>query len=188
MTETIVRSFQVALARAGADQRTLGGRCVPYLRPATVSDDGIHAYREMFAPGAFGRQLNAARRIPLKYAHNGGVLDTVGRATQLEEQEDGLFGMFRVFEGIVGDQALTLVDEGILPGLSVSGVPIKTSRNADGVVVRERVHLSEISLGEEPAYADALVSMRRSRLPADRPERPDQAQLDRLARVGIKLG
>ena len=189
MTETIRRTFAVTLDRAGADQRTLGGCCVPYNRPSTVTDDGITSYREMFAPGAFGRSIPAAGagRIALKYRHGEGVLDTVGRATQLDEHDDGLFGMFRVFGGVVGDQALTLVDEGLLTGLSVQGVPLKSRRNAEGVVVRERMHLTEISLCEEPAYADALVSVRRSRVDLQLPERPTDEQLARLAAVGIRI-
>lgn len=185
--ELIRRTFAVTLDRAGPDQRTLGGCCVPYNQVCTVSDDGLTSYREMFAPGAFGRSIGAAAagRIPLKYRHGEGVLDTVGRATQLDEQDHMLHGMFRVFGGVVGDQALTLVDEGLLTGLSVSGVPLKSRRNADGVLVRERVHLTEISLCEEPAYADALVSVRRSRV--EIAERPPEEQLARLAAVGIRL-
>ncbi len=188
MTDTpIRRSFPAVLNRAGADQRTLGGCCVPYNRASLVSDDGVTSYHEMFSPGAFGKQLAAANRIALKYRHGEGVLDTVGRATQLDEQDDGLFGMFRVFDGVVGDQALTLVDEGLLTGLSVSGIPLKTVRNADGVVVRQRVHLTEISLCEEPAYADAMVSVRRSRSALELPDRPNEAQLARLEAIGIRI-
>ena len=187
MTETIRREFAVTLARAGADQRTLGGCCVPYNVPSMVSDDGVSLYREMFAPGAFGRQTTAANRIPLKYRHGEGLMDTVGRATQLDEHDDGLWGMFRVFDGLIGDQALTLVDEGMLTGLSVQGVPTKSTRNADGVVVRQRLHLTEISLCEEPAYVGAVVSVRRSRVELELPERPSDEQLARLAAVGIRV-
>lgn len=188
--EPIARSFTVRLARAGADQRTLGGCCVPYGRTSTVSDDGVTSYREMFAPGCFGKQLagSAISRIPLKYRHGAGILDTIGRATQLEEHDDGLWGMFRVLDGLVGDQALALVDEELVTGLSVSGVPMRTTRSAQGVVVRERVHLTEVSLCEEPAYEDALVSVRRSRVDLERPAQPTDEQLARLAAIGIRVG
>lgn len=188
MTETTIRrSFAVTLNRAGADQRTLGGCCVPYNRVATVSDDGVNGYREMFAPGAFAPQIGAANRVELKYRHGGGLLDRVGKCTQLEERDDGLWGMFYVRDGVLGDQALSLVDDGFLTGLSVSGRPGRTTRNADGVVVRHRVHLEEVSLCEEPAYADALVSVRRSRVDLDLPERPTDEQLARLAAIGIRV-
>lgn len=188
MTEIIRRTFAVTLSRAGADQRTLGGCCVPYNRVATVSDDGVNGYREMFAPGAFTHVIPASNRVRLKYSHGTTLLDEVGTCTQLEEREDGLYGMFRARDGLLGDQALSLVDEGFLTGLSVSGRPRKTTRNADGVVVREKVDLAEVSLCEEPAYVDALVSVRRSRVDLELPERPSDEQLKRLAAVGIRLG
>lgn len=188
MTDQIRRDFPVRLVRGGSDERTLGGCCVPYNRPATVSDDGgLSTYREMFVPGAFNRQLAASERVELRYRHGAGLLERVGRATQLEERSDGLYGMFRVFGGSVGDQALTLVDEGLLTGLSVSGVVLKSARNGDGVTVRQRMHLEEVSLCETPAYAEAGVSTRRSRDSWQLPARPSDDQLERLARIGVRL-
>jgi uncharacterized protein len=187
MPDTIRREFPVELHRTGGDERTLGGCCVPYNRPSTVSDDGVTTYREMFVPGAFGKQLAAAERVELRYRHGEGLLERIGRATQLEERADGLWGMFRVFGGVAGDQALTLVDEGILTSLSVSGVPLRSSRGADGVTVRERVHLQEVSLCEQGAYAEAAISVRRSRVELDLPERPSDEQLARLAAIGIRV-
>lgn len=188
MTEhTIQRDFRVTLQRTGGDERTLGGRCVPYNVAANVSDDGQTTYREMFAAGAFGRQVNAPHRVELRYRHGAGLLERVGKATQLEEREDGLWGMFHVRDGVLGDQALALVDDGFLTGLSVSGRAIR-STNRDGVVVRERVHLDEVSLCETPAYAGAKVSVRRSRLELHVPEPPSNEQLERLRAVGIRVG
>jgi HK97 family phage prohead protease len=189
MSETICRDFPVTLTRSGPDERTLGGCCVPYGRPSNVSDDGLTTYREMFVKGSIDpKQIAEAHRIELKYRHGGGLLDRIGRATQLEDRDDGLWGMFYVRDGLLGDQALSLVDDGFLTGLSVSGVVKRTTRNAAGVVVRERVHLDEVSLCEQPAYADALVSVRRSRVELELPERPSDEQLRRLAAVGIRVG
>jgi HK97 family phage prohead protease len=187
MTETtITRTFPLTLERSGGDGRTIGGRCVPYNVAADVSDDGVTTYREMFAPGAFGKQTSAPARIELRYLHGAGLLERIGRGTQLEDRDDGLWGMFHVRDGVVGDQALALVDDGFLTGLSVSGRAVR-STNRDGVVVRERVHLSEVSLCEVPAYAGARVSMRRSRLELEVPEPPDSGQLARLAAIGIRV-
>ena len=187
MTDTITRTYPLELQRSGGDGRTIGGRCVPYGVAADVSDDGVTVYREMFAPGAFGRQVSAPARIELRYLHGAGILDRIGRGTQLEDREDGLWGMFHVHDGVVGDQALALVDDGFLTGLSVSGRAVR-STNRDGVVVRERVHLSEMSLCEVPAYKGARVSVRRSRLELEVPEPPDDEQLERLRRIGIRVG
>lgn len=183
--ELIRRTFAVTLDRAGPDQRTLGGCCVPYNVVSTVSDDGVTTYREMFAPGCFRHVTRAARRVPLKYRHGTSILDDVGYATQLDDQDDGLWGMFLARNNLVGDQALALVDEGTLTGLSVSGVPRRTMRSAEGVVVRQKVDLTEISLCEEPAYVDAMLTVRRTRVATA--ERPPDEQLARLAKIGIRL-
>ena len=93
--------------------------------------------------------------------------------------------MFRIFGG---RPAWPLgSSEGMLPGLSVNAVPIKSSRRPDGVVVRERVHLDAVGLCEEPAYAGALVTMRRSRVELQLPERPPDAQVARLLAIGIVI-
>lgn len=188
MSETIRRTFDIALARAGADQRIVGGCVVPYNTPTLVSDDGgATSYREMFVPGAFARSVGATGRLPLNYRHMEGLLDRVGVATSLEERPEMLWGLFRVFGGVVGDHALTLVDEGVLTGLSVEGVARRTTRRADGVVVREAVQLAAVALCEEPAYAEAGVSVRRTRADLDLPPAPDPAQVARLAAVGIRV-
>ncbi len=188
MTEVIRRSFDLTLARAGADQRIVGGCCVPYNTPTVVSDDGgATSYPEMFVPGVFARSLGAVGRLPLNYRHGEGLLDRVGVAAELTDKADGLWGLFRVFGGVVGDHALTLVDEGMLTGLSVSGVVRRSHRTADGVTVRDVVQLSEVSLCEEPAYVGAAVSVRRTRADLDVPPPPDAGQLARLAAVGIRL-
>ena len=51
--------------------------------------------------------------------------------------------------------------------------------------VRQRVHLDHVGLVEEPAYVGATVSMRRSRVELQLPERPNAEQLARLAALGI---
>lgn len=188
MTDMISRIFTVALNRTGSDQRTVGGLCVPYGVPTAVSDDGITMYREMFARGAFRDVARAANRIPLTYRHGEGLMDQVGQATQLDEADDGLHGMFRVVPGAVGDHALVLVDEGMLTGLSISGVPLRTSRNGDGVVVRQKMHLESVGLCEQPAYPTAMLSVRRmSRSDLELPERPPDEQMRRLAAIGIRI-
>lgn len=186
--ELIRRTFAVTLDRTGPDQRTLGGCCVPYNKVSTVSDDGVRSYREMFAPGCFRHVTRAAtQRFPLKYRHGTTIIDDLGYTTQLDEQDDGLWGMFLVRNNLIGDQALALVDDGTLTGLSVSGTPApgRTTRNADGVVVRQKVNLAEISLCEAPAYVDAVLTVRRARV--EIAERPPDEQLARLAKVGIRL-
>lgn len=187
--DPIRRSFEVRLERAATDERVVGGCCVPFNVPTLVSD-GAEPYREMFAPGAFARQLAVAERVELRYRHGDTLGDRIGRAVSLEERGDGLHGTFRVFPGVSGDQALTLVDEGLLTGLSISGVPLRTMTAKDGTVVRQRVHLEHVGLVDEAAYADAAVTMRRERIEPMIEPAPavDPWQLERLRAVGITVG
>lgn len=189
MKEAIQRTFATHLTRTGGDARTVGGLCVPYDRPTIVSDDGGRtSYRERFVRGAFDpKQIAEAHRIELTYRHDDTLLGRIGKATQFEDRPDGLWGMFHVREGTVGDQALALVDDGFLTGLSISALAHRSGRDGNGTIVRQRVHLEAVGLCEQPAYDDALVSVRRSRIDVERPPRPSDEQLARLAAVGIRV-
>lgn len=189
-TEVLRRDFTLRLERmtGRGDQRLIGGRVVPYNEPALVVDEGGPAYREMFVAGAFSEIVRAANRVLLKFRHGTSALDHLGHGVEFEERPDGLHGLFRVVAGAVGDHALALVDDGVMPGLSLGAIPRRQTRTAEGVVVRQRVDLREVSLCEEPAYVGATISVRRSRAEWDLPPAPDQAQLDRLAAVGIRIG
>lgn len=192
--EILHRTFPLKLERTGADRRTLEGCCVPYGEAALVTDDdGKTTYYEAFEPGAFTRNLRAAARIELRYEHRDGLADIIGRAVELSEEGSGLYGSFRVFDGAFGDQALTLVDEGVLPGLSVGFVSKRRGgvrQTAEGTVIRDLCHLEEVSLCRTPAYDRAVITARRSasmlRAELELPAVADE-QLERLRAVGIEL-
>lgn len=191
--ETVLRrTFPMKLERSG-DGRTLEGCCVPYGEAARVSDDGVTTYYEVFEPGAFTRNLKAPGRIELRFEHGEAMLDIVGRASDLSEESSGLYGSFRVFDGMVGDHALRLVEEGVLPGLSVGFMPKRRGgdrRTAEGTVIREYCHLAEVSLCRKPAYDRAVVTTVRSaavmRRELELPPVSDE-QLERLRAIGIEL-
>ena len=70
---------------------------MPYNTPARVSDGGP-AYEEMFAPGAFARDIEARngdfRGVKFLYQHQHD--SPLGRAVELRDDAAGLFGAFRV--------------------------------------------------------------------------------------------
>jgi Escherichia/Staphylococcus phage prohead protease len=186
------RTFPMKLERSG-DGRTLEGCCVPYGEAARVTDDGVTTYYEVFEPGAFTRNLKAPGRVELRFEHGERMLDIVGRAQELTEEASGLYGSFRVFNGHVGDHALTLVEEGVLPGLSVGFVPKRRGGEritAEGTVVREFCHLAEVSLCRSPAYDRAVVTAVRSavvmRNELELPPVTDD-QIERLRAIGIEV-
>jgi HK97 family phage prohead protease len=189
--QILTRTFPLLLERSG-DGRLLEGCCVPYGEASKVSDDGVTSYYEVFEPGAFTRNLKAPGRIELRYEHGDNMLDIVGRAQELSEESSGLYGSFRVFDGMVGDHALRLVEEGILPGLSVGFVPMRRGerRTAEGTVVRDICHLHEISLCRKPAFDRAVVTSIRSAavLRGDFMLPPvEDEQIERLRAIGIEV-
>lgn len=168
-TQTLTRAYPATLAVG--DGRTIEGRAVPYGEVAEVVDPNGHRYREGFEAGAFRRAVRAAaaRREPvLLYEHRDGMLDIVGPAVALEERSDGLYGAWRAIEGAVGDQALGLIREGILPGLSVGFRPLGPGRRGeDGTLWRTSCQLDEVSLTRAPAFTKALVMAVRSAPPEE---------------------
>ena len=196
------RVFQVedvhvrAAPDGGPVGRILDLRVVPYNVSAQVRDaPDAEPYLEQFAPGAFARAVRAPDRVQFRYHHGQGLADWIGRGVSFAEGDGGLDGSVRVLPGVFGDQALTLVDEGLLQGVSVGFQDLarRNRRAGDGAIIRERCHLVEVSLTPEPAYAGAQVTGRRSRTPDPDPDwleaaRPDTSALDaRLRAVGIDV-
>lgn len=158
-----VRMFPVELAEG--DGRTLETRIAPYNVSAMVSDPpDYRPYQEMFLPGAFERQVNAANTagrtlgIWLNFEHEQGLRGIIGRGTQLRDQPDGLYGTFRMDEGADADKALRFVNDGELTGLSMEFRAVKGgSRWLDGVRQRLHAHIDRVSLCRFPAYQQAQV-------------------------------
>jgi hypothetical protein len=184
----ILRRF-VSAEMSGAEGRILEGLCVPYNTPARVQDPGGPPYDEVFAPGSFARALKAPNRVHLRFEHRDGLTDRIGRALELREAAEGLWGSFQVVGGMIGDHALALVDEGMVSGFSVGFVPLGRSRkNEAGQLVRTRCHLADVSLVPEPAYAGTEVVHRaRGRDDFQLPPGPLEEQLTRLRTIGIAL-
>jgi HK97 family phage prohead protease len=154
---TLVRAFDADLA--AGDGRTIEARIAPYGTPAMVADPpDFVPYQELFAPGAFERQLSAPDRVRiwLNFEHEQGLRGIVGHGLELHDRSDGLHGDFRVLENPDGDKALQLVHEGLLTGLSLEFAALR-SKVVDGVVHRLRAHIQAVSLCRFPAYQGAEV-------------------------------
>lgn len=190
----LVRTFPVELAEG--DGRTLETRIAPYNVSAMVSDPpDFRPYQEMFLPGAFERQVNAANHagrtlgIWLNFEHEQGLRGIIGRGTQLRDETDGLYGTFRMDEGPDADKALRFVNDGELTGLSLEFRAVKGgSRWLGGVRQRLRAHIDRVSLCRFPAYEQAQVLAVRS----EAGELPEAAPLsvelaERLGALGVEV-
>lgn len=179
----VVRTFTAEIASDG-DGRTIEGLVIPFDVEQTVSDPpDFQPYRESIARGAFRRAVKAPNRVNerepdpvlLDFEHYGAlthdalgsmgsIAGTLGHATELVEQPDGLHGTFRVLNGPDGDKALELVHEKVLRGFSVAMRPLKSARIPGGFR-RLLVHLDRVSLCRTGAYPESRVLAVRSATP-----------------------
>jgi HK97 family phage prohead protease len=147
-----------------SDGRTITGLAVPWDTPTRVSDGGA-SYLEAFSRGAFTRTIaERGDRIKFLALHDQRRLP-LGRITSLTEDASGLVIEARVSETSAGDEALTLIRDGALDGLSIGFRPVRHVVK-DGVTVRTEARLNEVSAVSIPAYDDARILAVRS---ADQP-------------------
>lgn len=158
MTDTLIRTFtpelQVRSSAKGGDGRTIEGIAVPYGQRQRIDSTLV----EQFARGAFNAQLAAAHRVRFTREHmsHGGAL--IGRAIELRDDAAGLWGAWRVSATDAGEEALTLVRDGVLDELSIGFRTRQDRRLDDGTIERVTAHLVEVALVTDGAYGrGALV-------------------------------
>ena len=157
--EIIRREFPAELVPSG-DGRTLELRIVPYRTVARVSDDGGRTtYEESWEPGAFDKQLSAANRVDVlaNFEHQQGISGVVARGTELRDTGQALDGTFRMLSTQDADKALELVKEGVVTGVSLEAIPLRSERGADGIVRRVKARLVNVALCRMPAFKDAQI-------------------------------
>lgn len=174
--QVIHREYPATLEPTG-DGRTLELRIVPFNTIARVSDKPGEEYDEVWVPGCFDKQLNAANRVLVNFEHERGISNVVGRGVELRSDEHSLEGTFRVLGGPDGDKALELVNERVLTGVSLEAIPLRSERGSDGIVKRVRARLLNIALCRTPAFKDAVVLAVRDGEPDDDGE-PDEPAPD----------
>lgn len=160
-TPTRVRSSRLGLhgIELRADGRTITGIAAPFGQPTQIRDQ-LGTYTEVIERGAFARTIaeRGPDRVKLLAQHDATALP-IGRATLLREDPAGLYAEFRVAATPRGDEALQLVREGALDGLSIGFVTIRDSWSSDSATrYLLEVKLLEVSLVSWPAYDGARVT------------------------------
>jgi HK97 family phage prohead protease len=167
MTDLLFRSTPSPASPMRSDSagRTVFGIVVPFNDPATVND-GAGEYREQFTPGSFARTIaQRGHKVRLHVMHDAAKSLPVGKATELEERPEGLFGAFSVPHTRAGDDLLTAIAEGLADSFSIGFTPIAAQTRA-GIVTRTEVALREVSVVHTPAYAAATIAGVRSGSPS----------------------
>lgn len=159
MRDREVRTFDVEL-RAVGEGRMIEGLAAPFNSPTTIRD-AYGEYTETIRPGAFARTISErAGKIKLYEQHNRGSFP-LANIPMLSESESGLRMAAPIPDTTAGNDALTLVREGIASGLSIGfQVPAGGQEWNEDYTARTitEIKLLEISLVAEPAYANAGVT------------------------------
>jgi len=140
-----VREFEVR--ETATATREFEGIAVPFGQVANVG-----GYKESFARGS----VDAEGAI-LYWRHE----EPIGVITSGENMEDGFHIKARISETSLGNDAYTLLRDGVVNKLSVGFEPIE-HREEKGVTVRTKVRVREVSLVPFPAYAGAEIQEVRS--------------------------
>jgi HK97 family phage prohead protease len=143
--------------------RRFEGRAVPYNSWAIIN--GL--FEERIAKGAFTKSLKeSANKLPLMLAHQTRDLP-LGHLEEWRDEDDGLYGVWRVSDGSHADDAWESVREGSLSGLSVHFRPLQddwvpASPPRFDRVTRLQARLLEISACPIPTWNEARITATRT--------------------------
>lgn len=146
--------------------RYIAGRAVPYSTPQDVG-----GYLETHQPGSFTTSITRTPDVPLLLWHNNQSFP-VGVTDKWNDNPDGLDVIWRLDTSDEAQRAAQLARDGILTGLSIGFVPIRSKwtyapkrydPDTSGPEHLDRVtrlesRLLEISIVSTPAYAAAKVT------------------------------
>lgn len=134
------------------DTRTLTGLAVPYGVPGNPSGA---AQRYVFRHGAFTRTIRErGDKVRLMVEHDTRRLP-IGKAIDYHDESDGLRISFEFANTTDGEDALRLVRDGYVSGLSVGVNIMRHDYGAGGDIEITEAALREVSLCNEPALVGA---------------------------------
>jgi len=147
--ENQVITFTAGLI-ANVEERLISGKIVP---AGTGEVGNTSAGKVVFEKGAIALPEDP-KTVKLLNQHD--TRQPLGKATQFNEQEDGIYASFKVSRSNRGTEALILAEEGLQSGLSV-GVEVIKSKQKGNVMFVSAAKLLEVSLVTEPAFKSAQV-------------------------------
>lgn len=154
---------QAQVVQVDQTGRTIEVVVMPYEREAMVPHDG-KIIREIVSRGSFDGIERRANRVRVNRDHD--LARTIGRVAAFHpSREEGLVAEVRVARTPLGDETLTLAEEGILDAsagfLPMPGGVLWERSNTRRRLTR--VWLGHIAMTPDPAYEDARVLAVRAR-------------------------
>ncbi|MCP2255085.1 hypothetical protein LY13_003859 [Prauserella aidingensis] len=155
--DLLIFSAEFALDEGG-QSRMLRGLAVPYSTASSPTVFQGEPQRHRFQPGAFARSISErGSKVRLFVEHDTQRLP-IGRAVDFDDTAEGLRVGFEFASTASGDEALQLVRDGYVSGLSVGVDPLRFTEDRRGDLVHSEARLREVSLVNEPAFAGAGFS------------------------------
>jgi HK97 family phage prohead protease len=150
-----------AAAVEGLPSRSISGVAVTYDETATVLD----GTKVRFLQGA----LPVDGRDPKLYMqHDSNQI--VGKVVDRVDTAQGMMFTAKISATRLGDEALTLANDGVIDAVSVGVNPTKFSYDDDGTMVIESASWSELSLVSEGAFSGAVITEVAASIPQTEPE------------------
>jgi len=167
MTEREYKTFGLDITALDAAGRTVEGYAAVFGN-LDLGADVIH-------PGAFAKTL-AERGNKIKFLWQHDTAEPLGKVLELREDERGLFFKAVISDTARGRDALALLRDGAIGGMSIGydAIVADFTKMPDGLVVRHlrELRLWEISLVSMPMNEEAGVTALKEHAPETAPE-PD---------------
>lgn len=144
MSQLETREFQIRTTNE--DAREVAGIAVPW-----DTETNVGGYTEVIQRGA----VEPAPSVKLYWRHN----EPIGVITSYRDGEDGWEIIAKISATVRGDEAYTLLRDGVIDKFSIGFQPIEHEMSTDGLTVtRSKIRVHEVSLVPFPAYEGAQVS------------------------------
>jgi HK97 family phage prohead protease len=143
---------QITVDAAAADDkpsRSISGVAVTYDETATVND----GTQVRFLQGS----LPVTGRDPKLYMQHD-ANQIVGKVVERVDTPQGMMFTAKISATRLGDEALTLANDGVIDAVSVGVTPTKFSYDEEGVMIVEAATWSELSLVSEGAFSGAVIT------------------------------
>lgn len=145
--EMEIREYDFEARMSDAELRQVSGLAVPYGQ--TIDLGG---FQERVERGAF----DTTKTVPLFWGHDHKDIP-IGRVTAMRDTDNGLEIDAVLNDTDKGENVYRALKAGDVNKFSIGFIPVK-SRDDNGVIVREKADLREVSVVNYPAYSKASVT------------------------------
>jgi HK97 family phage prohead protease len=142
--------IEAASLECSEERREISGKIVP-MGTGEIGNTNLGAY--VFEAGSI--DIEDVSKIKLFSQHD--MKKPVGRMTEAETREDGIYATFKLSRSTGGNDAMIMASEGLVSGLSIGAEIVSSKPSRKGYTVVTAAKLKEVSLVTEPAFKSAQI-------------------------------